>query len=140
MNDYPPDWPMIAGKVKLDAGWRCLRCKHPHESPLRRIPCDSLCDLTRHPEVAGAVEVEFDLHFTFTVYYKEPQKQRVLTVHHLDGDKANIRWWNLVALCQVCHLIIQAKVVLPVPDGPVISIVVVLSATASTRSKIFAIL
>ena len=37
---------------------------------------------------------------------------RVLTVHHLDGDKANLRWWNLAALCQRCHLEIQAKVVL----------------------------
>lgn len=34
----------------------------------------------------------------------------VLTVHHLDGDKANCRWWNLTALCQRCHLHIQAKV------------------------------
>ena len=35
---------------------------------------------------------------------------RVLTVHHLDGDKANCVWWNLLALCQRCHLHIQAKV------------------------------
>jgi hypothetical protein len=37
---------------------------------------------------------------------------RVLTVHHLDGDKANNRWWNLAVLCQRCHLEIQAKVVM----------------------------
>jgi hypothetical protein len=35
---------------------------------------------------------------------------RILTVHHLDGVKANCRWWNLVALCQRCHLQIQGKV------------------------------
>ena len=35
---------------------------------------------------------------------------RILTVHHLDGDKSNCRWWNLAALCQRCHLHIQAKV------------------------------
>lgn len=34
----------------------------------------------------------------------------VLTVHHLDGDKANNVWWNLLALCQRCHLRIQGKV------------------------------
>jgi hypothetical protein len=34
----------------------------------------------------------------------------VLTVHHLDGDKHNLRWWNLAALCQRCHLHIQGKV------------------------------
>ncbi len=35
-----------------------------------------------------------------------------LTVHHLDMNPANCAWWNLVALCQRCHLHIQAKVVL----------------------------
>ena len=35
---------------------------------------------------------------------------RVLTVHHLDCDKSNCRWWNLAALCQRCHLQVQAKV------------------------------
>lgn len=34
----------------------------------------------------------------------------VLTVHHLDGDKSNCEWWNLAALCQRCHLSIQARV------------------------------
>ena len=31
----------------------------------------------------------------------------VLTVHHIDGNKSNCEWWNLVALCQRCHLHIQ---------------------------------
>lgn len=39
----------------------------------------------------------------------------VLTVHHLDGNKANCRWWNLLALCQRCHLRIQGRVN---PDQP----------------------
>ena len=34
----------------------------------------------------------------------------VLTVHHLDGDKWNLEWWNLAALCQRCHIRIQARV------------------------------
>jgi len=34
----------------------------------------------------------------------------VLTVHHLDGNKANCEDWNLAALCQRCHLHIQSKV------------------------------
>lgn len=33
----------------------------------------------------------------------------VLTVHHLDGNKANCDPSNLVALCQKCHLHIQSK-------------------------------
>lgn len=35
---------------------------------------------------------------------------RILTVHHLDGDKANDVWWNTLALCQRCHLQIQTTV------------------------------
>ena len=34
----------------------------------------------------------------------------VLTVHHLDGVKANLQHWNLAALCQRCHLRIQSRV------------------------------
>ncbi len=34
----------------------------------------------------------------------------VLTVHHFDGDKANNALWNLMALCQRCHLKFQARV------------------------------
>lgn len=32
----------------------------------------------------------------------------VLTVHHLDGNKANCHWRNLLVCCQRCHLRIQA--------------------------------
>ena len=35
---------------------------------------------------------------------------RILTTHHFDGDKSNDAWWNLLPLCQVCHLHIQGKV------------------------------
>ena len=34
----------------------------------------------------------------------------VLTTHHFDGNKANDAWWNLMALCQRCHLKVQNKV------------------------------
>ena len=33
----------------------------------------------------------------------------VLTTHHLNGDKCDCRFVNLVALCQRCHLKIQAR-------------------------------
>lgn len=39
----------------------------------------------------------------------------MLTVHHLDGDKTNRRWWNLVPLCQGCHLSIQGRVKMDQP-------------------------
>lgn len=34
----------------------------------------------------------------------------VLTVHHFDGDKANCARWNLMPLCQRCHLSVQGRV------------------------------
>lgn len=39
-----------------------------------------------------------------------PELGRTLTVHHFDGDKANVERWNLMALCQACHLSVQARV------------------------------
>ena len=42
----------------------------------------------------------------------DPEAGRTLTVHHLDLDPGNNRWWNLAALCQACHLRIQGKVVI----------------------------
>ncbi|HDD36640.1 hypothetical protein DRN34_03175 [Thermococci archaeon] len=38
----------------------------------------------------------------------DPENGYCLTVHHLDGNPANCRYSNLVALCQRCHLAIQA--------------------------------
>ena len=35
-------------------------------------------------------------------------KPVILTTHHLDGDKANCEWTNLLSCCQRCHLHIQA--------------------------------
>jgi hypothetical protein len=35
-----------------------------------------------------------------------------LTIHHADMNPANNRWWNLLCLCQRCHLQIQAKVIM----------------------------
>ena len=44
-----------------------------------------------------------------------PESGHVLTVHHFDGDKANGERWNLMALCQRCHLSVQARVDPEVP-------------------------
>lgn len=74
-GQYPPNWPEIARSVKEGAGWKCVRCGHPHNV----------------------------------------RAKRVLTVHHLDMNPANNEWWNIPALCQVCHLHIQAKVIMERP-------------------------
>ena len=95
---YPPRWRRIAERVKRLNGYRCERCGHPSRPGAAKLPCDGDC---RHvPD----------------------NKQRVLTVHHLDGDKSNVRLWNLAALCQVCHLVIQGRVAFyqtyPFPHTP----------------------
>ena len=40
----------------------------------------------------------------------DPKAGRTLTVHHFDGDKNNVHEGNLMALCQACHLSVQARV------------------------------
>ena len=95
-GEYPADWKEIAERVKAEAGGRCVRCSHPDGDRMRGgvkslAPCGDQCT---HPKDG---------------------KLRQLTVHHLDGDKSNCRWWNLLALCQKCHLTIQGKVV---PERP----------------------
>ena len=40
----------------------------------------------------------------------DPESGYTLTVHHLDINPANGAWWNLLALCQRCHLSIQGRV------------------------------
>jgi hypothetical protein len=37
---------------------------------------------------------------------------RILTVHHLNGVKPDLRWWNLIPVCQRCHLYLQRVVVM----------------------------
>lgn len=92
-GEYPPEWDVIGDRVRAEAGNRCIRCRHPQgDRPSAFVPCDAFCT---HPRGDG--------------------KPRVLTVHHLDGDKANCRWWNLLALCQVCHLQVQGRVI---PERP----------------------
>lgn len=45
----------------------------------------------------------------------DPPAGYTLTVHHADLDPSNNRWFNLLPLCQRCHLRIQGKVVLERP-------------------------
>ncbi|MHA7813290.1 MAG: HNH endonuclease [Phycisphaerales bacterium] len=41
-----------------------------------------------------------------------------LTVHHFDGNRDNNERWNLMALCQRCHLSVQARID---PDEPLLT-------------------
>jgi hypothetical protein len=92
-NDYPEAWPVVARAAKDEAGWRCVRCRHPFLAGVgTQLPCAADCDPTRcHRRKYGK-----------TLNYG---------VHHLDGDKANGAWWNLLPLCNACHLSVQARVI-----------------------------
>lgn len=67
------------------------------------------------PQVAKQVKDEAGWRCVRCTHEHEPVSGHTLTVHHLDNDKSNLRWWNLPALCQRCHLSIQSRVLLPRP-------------------------
>lgn len=90
-GEYARDWPDIADRAKAQAGHRCVRCGHPDGDRM----------------FGGARVLK---QCTVECTHLRDGKLRMLTVHHLDGDKGNNRWWNLLALCQACHLSVQARV------------------------------
>jgi hypothetical protein len=118
-DGYPPEWhETIKHAVREAAGNRCVRCLHPYAKGAGEwSPCDVHCahgGEVRGPDATG----EWSSYQTdaFTVNHRTMKeipveaRWRILTVHHLDGNKVNCRWWNLAALCQRCHLQIQGKV------------------------------
>lgn len=119
--------------VRLNAGNRCIRCHHPYSSgdgqwsrcthdclhlgvvrmrELHRPEAWVVHDLSMPGVVAGeAIKDEGpngpEDRFEIEAHW------RILTVHHLlvgRQHKANLKWWNLVSLCQRCHLNIQRRV------------------------------
>lgn len=66
-------------------------------------------------EIAHAVKEEAGWVCIRCSHPHDPSAGYTLTVHHLDGNKGNCQWWNLTALCQRCHLRIQAKVIMERP-------------------------
>ena len=111
-DGYPVEWhATVKHLVRELAGHRCERCLHPYrvggEETPEWTPCDELC---RH---GGPWRTESDdYQGTGGPRTWREAQWRVLTVHHLNGVKRDCRWWNLVALCQRCHLTIQGKVVM----------------------------
>lgn len=105
-GEYTTDWPAISLETRRDAGWRCVRCRHPFEADTGRpLPCDDPCDAMRGRSPKPGQYYEHD--------WETPGLN--FGVHHLDGNKANNAWWNRLALCNSCHLSIQATVI---PERP----------------------
>lgn len=140
-DGYPEAWhramngnPAIKDLIREQAGHRCLRCGHPFivgETPGEWSPCDARCThqgfvrwrrigteewfeetrLAQFGETAATARMDEGPHGPME-RYEVQANYRILTVHHLDEDKANCRWWNLAALCQRCHLRMQRAVVM----------------------------
>jgi hypothetical protein len=122
-DGYPLAWhtidsgPGVKHLVREQADFRCVRCGHPYApGDGKWSRCDELCmhggpvrtyvaDAPLGAWLAGDVPANLVTEAEW----------RVLTVHHLrlgDDAKRDLRWWNLAALCQRCHLQIQGKVVM----------------------------
>jgi len=67
------------------------------------------------PEIAKGVKDEAHWRCVRCGHLHNALKGYCLTVHHLDLNPANCEWWNTPALCQRCHLQIQAKVIMERP-------------------------
>ncbi len=61
-------------------------------------------------EIARRVKEEAGWKCIRCGHENDRKSGHVLTVHHLTGEKRDCRWWNIVALCQRCHLRIQGRV------------------------------
>lgn len=126
-DGYPFAWrrgePRIPDLVRELTGHRCIRCGHPYrtkQSMPEWSPCDDRChhggevrwtytaNDRQHAELADAIVIAQMLRDGFIRDVEA--RYRVLTVHHLTGEKADCRWWNLAALCQRCHLYVQGRV------------------------------
>ena len=64
------------------------------------------------PAIAKSIKDAADWKCVRCGHAHEPEAGYTLTIHHLDMDPSNCRWWNCPALCQRCHLTIQGKVVM----------------------------
>jgi hypothetical protein len=64
------------------------------------------------PEIAQAVKDAAGWKCVRCGRAHDPSIGRMLGVHHLDMDPGNCAWHNIPPLCQVCHLVIQHKVVM----------------------------
>lgn len=124
-GDGPLILPPIKDLIREQACNRCLRCGHPyrvgevggggewspcddecqHRGPLRVLRTGELLPPPESSEVARVAWPDETIQAAW----------RILTVHHLDEDKANCRWYNLAALCQRCHLRMQRAVIMDRP-------------------------
>lgn len=110
-GEYIADRKALHNAVRAEAGNRCIRCGHPEGDKMgkRLVRFDEDDILFERPIPAGWAHDPMPCDDLCT--HERNGKLRILTVHHLTGQKDDNRWWNLLALCQVCHLQVQGKVI-----------------------------
>ncbi len=108
-GNYTEDWKEVQARAVEAVGHRCIRCHHPYRKGMHGngewSPCDDQCFHGPPIRIVGSS----DAAGRFLPNHTEAQ-WRILTTHHFDGHKSNNAWWNLLVLCQRCHLQIQGKV------------------------------
>lgn len=118
-GEYAEDGKARRLAVREAAGHRCIRCSHPFETGKHGkgewSPCDDLCAQSgpirwRSHTLNDWLIVDRPVSALLELGMEVEAQWRILTVHHLDGDKGNDQWWNTLALCQRCHLKIQCRV------------------------------
>lgn len=117
-DGYPLAWHQsVKHLVRQQAGNRCVRCGHPYEKGEGEwSACDEKCShgppiRWKLPDQDEAVEWrETPLPRPVNPALIVQGQWRILTVHHLNMNKLDCRWWNLVSLCQRCHLQVQLRV------------------------------
>ncbi|MHB8531712.1 MAG: hypothetical protein ACYDC2_03225 [Solirubrobacteraceae bacterium] len=97
---YPRDWPAISKAIRARAGGRCEwpRCGVPNGARI----CRRIDNLER-----WALAEEVDRYDAFEDY-RDPIRV-VLTVAHIDNTPEHCASSNLLALCQLHHLRLDAK-------------------------------
>jgi hypothetical protein len=78
------------------------------QMPIGEYPAD-------WPEIARRTKDEAGWCCVRCQHPHDPPNGYTLTVHHLNMDKSDCRWFNIAALCQRCHLSIQGRVIMDRP-------------------------
>jgi len=118
-DGYPPEWhATIKHAVRAEAGHRCVRCHHPYRNGKHGDGSVSICDEQCDHDGPWVIDgVTYQTlarrpQWPYTTRHRIYATWRILTVHHLNGNKADCRWFNLAPLCQRCHLSVQGRVVM----------------------------
>lgn len=95
--EYHPDWRWISMQIREQADHQCEWCGVPNHAVGAR-------DRNNHWHNADAID-HMNSDVGYGLFGDYPKIIRiVLTVAHIDHDKANNDPSNLAALCQRCHL------------------------------------